>query len=167
MSEDLFNTPREELLRLADEIRETKELLRDVSGRMSRIETRMKRSFPTLFPKAPLAETSHAQPEGQGQPTLTPEQVMGVYEELVDQGRRGELQPVRQRLAEIGVADLNLMRRELGASLGTKKPSRRSLEEAVIGRIRESVMLSKHTHRSELIQEGGTEATEEDDPEKP
>src|SRR6266536_3370329 len=108
MSEDLFNTPREELLRLADEMRQAKELLRDVSARMSRIETRMKRSFPTLFPKVPLAGTSHPRPEGQSPPTLTPEQVMSLYEELVDQGRRGELQLVHQRLAEISLADLSL-----------------------------------------------------------
>jgi len=50
MTDDLFNTPTEEVNRLVAEVHETKELLRDVSSKLSHIETRLKRVFPTAFP---------------------------------------------------------------------------------------------------------------------
>jgi hypothetical protein len=52
---------------------------------------------------------------------------------------------VDARLQEMPVHDLKLMAHELGLSFASK-PSRKSLMSAVIGRINESVMLSRNTN---------------------
>jgi hypothetical protein len=144
--ENPFNTVGEEVKRLVEEFRKTKEALREVSKRLSQIEVRMQRSFPSLMPKK--AESRREKGGlASAEPTLTPEEAMRVYDDLVELARRNNHQSVRDRLAGLGLADLNLLRQELGASLGKKKPSRKALEESVIGRIRESVLLSRHSNR--------------------
>jgi hypothetical protein len=156
MTDDLFNTPTEEVIRLVAEVRETKELLRDVSSKLSRIETRLKRVFPPAFNKKKEATTGGKMPQGQEAPTLTAEQAMTLYQELVDSARKDQLEEVRRRLLSLGVADLSLLRRELGASLGKKKASSKTLIEAILGRVKESVLLSKHTNRQELLDQSST-----------
>jgi hypothetical protein len=156
MTDDLFNTPTEEVNRLVAEVRETKELLRDVSSKLSHIETRLKRVFPTAFAKKKEATTGRKMPQDQEAPTLTAEQAMTLYQELVDSARKDQMDEVRRRLSSLGVADLSLLRRELGASLGKKKASPKTLIEAILGRVKESVMLSKHTNRQELLNQSGT-----------
>ena len=86
------------------------------------------------------------------QPTMTPEQATKLYEELVGQAKKDEYQTLHERLVALTLPDLNLLRRELGASIGTKKPSRRVLEEAILGRIRQSVLLTKHADRDRIIE---------------
>ena len=155
MSEpNLFNSPTEEVKRLVEEVREAKETLRDVARALNQIETRMRRSFPSLFPK----EVARSKPTESlsEQPTLTPEQAMQVYEELVGDAKKGEQQKVQNRLAQLAQADLNLLRRELGASIGKKKASRKVLESAILGRIRESVLLTKHADRGRIIEQAST-----------
>jgi hypothetical protein len=90
------------------------------------------------------------------EPTLKPEEAVQVYDELVELAKKEDHQSVHNRLGGLGLADLNLQRRELGASLGKKKPSRRVLEEAIIGRTRESVLLSKHSRREHASSEANT-----------
>ena len=51
MTDNLFNTPADEVDRLVAELSETKDALRDLSGKLTRIETRLKRVFPQAFAK--------------------------------------------------------------------------------------------------------------------
>ncbi len=146
--ENPFNTTGEEAKRLVEEFRETKEAVREVSKRLSRIEVRMQRAFPSLMPKK-AGNRREKEESVAAEPTLAPEEAMHVYDELVELARKDNHQSVHDRLAGLGVADLNVLRQELGASLGKKKPSRKALEEAVIGRIRESVLLSRHSNREQ------------------
>jgi hypothetical protein len=150
MTADLFSTPTDEVNRLVSELRETKEALRDLSSRLGRIETRLKRVFPSAFPKKePVAKKRG--PAIQEPPTLTAEQAMTLYQELVDLARKDQLAEVRSRLSSMNLPDLSLLRTELGAPLGKKKPSAKALTDAILGRIKESVMLSKHTNRQQLL----------------
>jgi len=149
--QDLFNSPNDEVKRLVDELRETKEALRDVSRMLANIESRIRRSFPSLFPR-PLAKKRVRMEYASDQPTMTPEQATKLYEELVGQAKKDEYQTLHERLVALTLPDLNLLRRELGASIGTKKPSRRVLEEAILGRIRQSVLLTKHADRDRIIE---------------
>jgi len=165
MSEpNLFNTPTEEITRLVEELRGAKEALRDVSRTLNQIEARIRRSFPSLFPKQVAGpKTSETLSE---RPSLTPEQAMQVYEELVRHAKKGEQDFVQQRLSGLGPADLNLLRKELGATIGKKKASRKVLENAILGRVRESVLLTKHADRGRIIEESGSLRSPEAETEK-
>jgi hypothetical protein len=154
MSEqDLFNTPSDELKRLVDELRVVKEALREVSKRLAQIDMRMRRSFPTLFPEH--STKRDRMQSSSDQPTLTPEQATQLYEELVTLAQNDKQSSVHDRLSAVSLPDLNLLRRELGATIGKKKPSRKALEDAILGRIRESVMLTRHANREKIIQQTG------------
>lgn len=150
MSNALFNTPAEEADRLVAELHETKDVLRELSGKLTRIETRLKRVFPEAF-AARNRVTKERVASGQAEPTLTPESALAMYEQLVQTARVGHIEEARQRLLALPVPDLSVLRRELGAPLAKKKPSQRALVESILGRVRESVMLSKHTNRQELV----------------
>ena len=146
---DLFNTPQEEAVRLAEELRDTKAALRDIAATLSRIETRVKRAFPSAFPKS---QPSSRHPEGaEQQSSMSAEAAMGLYNELVEQAKREGPEAVRQRLSGLALPDLSVLRRELGVSLGKKKPSVRAEVEAILGRLNESVMLTQHANRQQII----------------
>lgn len=150
MTEDLFNTPTEEVDRLVMELRETKDALRELSGKLTRIETRLKRVFPRAFPARQMG-TKQKAASGQEPPTLTPESAIALYGELVELATKGQIEEVQRRLSSANLSDLSFLRRELGAPLGKKKPSPKTLIDSILGRIKESVMLSKHTNRRELL----------------
>ena len=156
MTGDPFNTPTEEVNRLVAEVRETKELLRELSSKLSRIETRLKRVFPPAFAKKNDEATRERVPAGRKAPTLTVGQAMILYQELVDSARKDQFEEVHRRLSSFGLADLSLLQRELGASLGKKKPSAKALITAILGRVKESIMLSKHTNRQELLDQSNS-----------
>ena len=121
-----FNTPEQEARLLAGEIGEVKEVLREVARKLSRIEGRAKRAFPSVFPKTQPRLKSGAGATPSPAPSMTIEQLMGVYDGVVQQARGGDLRGARARLEAMDVPDLNLLRTELGASIGKRKPSTRT-----------------------------------------
>lgn len=66
----------------------------------------------------------------------------------------------------MAVADLKLMAHELGLSFDSK-PSRKALASAIIGRIDESVMLSRNTNLTPSRAEQMPESEETNSPEAP
>ncbi|MFI5095920.1 MAG: hypothetical protein ACHQIK_21075 [Candidatus Acidiferrales bacterium] len=135
---------REDVEALAGELRDLKEVVREVSGKLGRIEKRLRLFFPQSFPgerrKEPevdIRETS---------PTITPQRALEMYTELLEMARTGREQQVESRIAGMVLPDLALLVRELGAPLG-KKPTRTALTKSLMGRLRESIMLSRHTLR--------------------
>ncbi len=168
-SQDMFNTPQEEAARLADELRQVKAVMKEMSRKLTQIETRAKRAFPAAFPKATSRKRGGARTAAVGPPTMTRDQVMAIYDEAVRIAKGGDPGAAREHIEAVGLGDLNLLRTELGASLGRKKPSKPVLLEAVLGRLNESVMLTKHTNRQELIErsemgEGENDAPKEGQP---
>ena len=123
MTDDLFNTATDEVNRLVTELSETKEALRDLSGKLTRIETRLKRVFPQAFAKRAAEKSSERQPSGSEASTLTPETALRLYEELVEHARNDQVEAVREKLSPLSLPDLSFLRRELSASLGKRKPS--------------------------------------------
>lgn len=143
-----FNTPKEQLERLAEELRQTKDALREVAKGIAQIEVRVKRAFPSMPGSQPRTRNS-VKPSAE--PTLGPEDAMRLYDELVKLAQNNEHDRVRGRLSSLALEDLNVLRQELGVSLGKKKPSRPVLEDAITSRLRESVLLSRHTNRTEIL----------------
>jgi len=149
---DIFNTPEEEVKRLANEIAEIKNVLGDLSRTLSHIETRVKRAFPSAYPKTTPSNRKQKSSLGTETPTITPERAISIYDELVNQAKE-DINQVKERLSSFNIVDLNLIRQELGVSLGKKKPSQKPLIDAILSRINESIKLTQHVNRKQLLTE--------------
>src|SRR5881394_3081455 len=145
--DEIFQQPDDVARDLAREIREMKEILRDMARKLSQLEMRARRGFPAAFPVAPKKKTQTTAATPAGEPTIVPSEALRIYDELVALARSGSREQVQSRLNSFGVPDLFLLSRELGVSLGRKRPSRPSLVAGILGRINESVMLSTSTLR--------------------
>lgn len=163
--QDIFNTPEQETVILVKELSEIKDILRELSRKLSRIEARASRAFPAAFVKA-ADKPRVSREKTSTDPTMSAEQVMHLYDELVQLAKDRNVDQVRIRLERLEFADLNFLRTELGVSLGKKKPSGRVLIEAILGRVNESVMLTRHVNRTQLINPEATKETMKDQSEK-
>jgi len=152
----MFRTTEEEIRELVKELRELRDVLREISGRVTQIEARAKRAFPAAFPKKTAGPKSPA-PKLTDPPTISSQEALKLYDELVVMAKQDNKGEVRQRLEKMILPDLFLLSRELGVSLGKSKPSRKSLINGVLGRINESRMLSTSSlrQRSERAESGG------------
>lgn len=130
---------------LAGELRDLKDILREVSGKLGRIERRLRLFFPESFPKSERHKEKELELH-EPTATINSQQALDLYSELVEIARTGKEQQLEARMASMGIADLALLVRELGAPLG-KKPTRIALTKSLMGRLKQSIMLSRHTVR--------------------
>jgi hypothetical protein len=137
----------EESVQLIDEISELKEILREVSKKLTRIETRVKREAIAAASKA--VESSSAV-SAKKTVDLSAEEVLQIYEDLRLKAKIGDEEYVRKKLLAMSATDLNLMCCELGMPPSSKNPSRRKMFELIIGRIKQSLMLSRHIDRQTI-----------------
>jgi hypothetical protein len=145
MTEPYKIPEREDVEILAREIRDLKEVLRELSGKLGRIEKRLRVFFPAAFPKS-KPRANKGQSLQSSPPTMTSEQVLGFYNELIDLVRADRRSQVEDNLARLALGDLALLVRELGAPTGNN-PSRSGLTKSVMGRLKQSIMLSRHSSR--------------------
>lgn len=155
----MFRTPEEEVRELVKELRELKDVLREISSKVTHIEARAKRAFPAAFPKPSPGPRTPA-PKITDPPTISQKEALKLYDDLVGLAKQGDKGEVQLRLEKMVLPDLSLLCRELGVSLGKRKPSRKVLINGVLGRINESMMLSTSSfrQRSERPKEGGDES---------
>jgi hypothetical protein len=146
MSEgDVFRSPQEQLEDLLKQIAEMRSLLRNISDRLNQIERHTKRAF------GPVSETKKRERSSVGLgsredlPTMSPEEALNLFERLTNLWKEHGRTTVEQKLQELQVPDLKLMTHQLGVSFPSK-PSRKALQAGIIGRINESVMLSKNVN---------------------
>jgi len=140
-----FRTKDEELAALTREISEVRALLREIAGRLGRVELHVKRAFgpkapPPLRTSAPRSPRPPAQP-----PSISPAEALGLFEDLIKLWRSRERSVAEQRLGELALPDLKLLAHELGLPTGSKA-SKRGLTSAIMGRVNESIMLSRNTN---------------------
>lgn len=156
----MFRTPEDELKELVKELRELKDVLREISSKVAHMETRAKRAFPTAFPKTPAGPRAAA-PKITDPSTISQTEALKLYDDLVALAKQGDKGEVQRSLEKMILPDLLLLSRELGVSLGKRKPSRKVLMNAILGRINESIMLSASSFRqkSDLQKEGGDGST--------
>jgi len=140
----------DETSQLVDEISELKEILREVSKKLTRIETKVRRGAIPATPK--ISESTVSQPdETTDKPTnLSAEQVIQIYEQLRLKAKNGKEEEVRKKLLSMTATDLSLICLELGMPPTAKNPSRKKMIEVIIGRIKQSLMLSRHIDRQAL-----------------
>ena len=147
IKKDILAANEEESGGLVDEIGELKEILREVSQKLTRIETQVKRGVLSAKSKnselATVADVDKPANSSAGN-------VLEVYEELRLQAKNGNELEVRQKLSAMSATNLNLMCCELGMPPSSKNPSRKKMFELIIGRIKQSLMLSRHIDRQAL-----------------
>jgi hypothetical protein len=118
-----FRTPDDEVIRLLDEISAMREVLREVSSKLSRLEMRAKRAFPVAAQahkekaKARKAADSHA--------TIGPEEALRQYDRMVESARSGSYHEAAELLDQMPLPDLTLLHKEIGLSLGKTKPAKK------------------------------------------
>ena len=132
---------------LVEEIGELKEILRDVSRKLTRLETQVKRGVLSAGSKNSDIPTDA---DVNKPANLSAANVLEVYEELRLQAKKGNEEEVRQKLLAMSATDLNLMCCELGMPPSSKNPSRKKMFELIIGRIKQSLRLSRHIDRQTL-----------------
>src|SRR5258708_25022877 len=152
----MFRTPEEAVEELIREIRSVKDGLREISGRVTQIESRVKRAFPTAAAKSQVSSKVSAKVTDP--PSISRDDALMLYDELVAMAKEGKKDQVQQRLNNLALPDLALLSRELGVSLGRKKPSRNPLVAGVLGRLNESVLLMSSS-RQRLSAEPSAENT--------
>lgn len=132
---------------LVEEIGELKEILRDVARKLTRLETQVKRGVVSAGSKTSDIPRSA---DVNKPVNLSAANVLEVYEELRLQAKNGNEEEVRQKLLAMSATDLNLMCCELGMPPSSKNPSRKKMFELIIGRIKQSLRLSRHIDRQTL-----------------
>lgn len=146
-NQEPFRDRNEELENLGRQITDVREALREIAVRMSHIERHVKRSFGvTRLPGRPSPKERN-QPAGSSAalPSMSPEQAMSAFDGLVAMWKEQSPERVDSRLRDMATADLLLMAHELGISF-PGKPSRNALAGGIVGRINESILLSRNTN---------------------
>jgi hypothetical protein len=146
-----FRTETEEVVKLLDEYRELKSLLREISGRLSRIEIRLKKVFPLSAARSD-EKARHTRKGSDAGPMLTPQQAEEVFDEAVRLARNNP-EEAEAFLSNKHSSELLAVAKELGISFSKSKPSPRATREAIYGKIRESLLLS---HHSPHLKRGGS-----------
>jgi hypothetical protein len=146
-SEHSFRSSEQELEHLSAQLSEVTELLREIGNRVNQIERHVKRSFGIPQPGRGMrrkAERS-ADSSASDQPTISPEEVRPIFDELIRTWREESPQGAQARLQDMSFPDVKLIAHELGLSFSSK-PSRKAVVSGIIGRMNESIMLSRNTN---------------------
>ncbi|HEY3353160.1 MAG TPA: hypothetical protein VGQ83_07940 [Polyangia bacterium] len=143
--EPTFRTPVQELENLTQEIREIKELLRDLAGRVGRIEQHAKRAFGVTAPAGQRRPPSRGAPRPATpvESSLTRDEALKQFDELTHLWVERGGGAVERRLADLDLPDLRFIAQELGIAVASK-PGRKTLATEIINRVNQSVMLSQN-----------------------
>jgi len=135
-----FRSAEQEVLKLLDECAELRRTLKGISAQIGRMETRVKRAFPIV---AELARDRTAK----GAPSISAEQALAEFDRIVVLAGKGGGEEAERALHERSAADLLIIARELGVPFPKSKPSARTIREGIIGKVRESILLTRHNPR--------------------
>ncbi|MCA1416643.1 hypothetical protein I6F30_36805 [Bradyrhizobium sp. NBAIM20] len=139
-----FRTSDEEIERLLEECGELKRTLKSISSQLSRMENRIKAAFPVAAKK--IKEQQQAR-SVQRESTLSADQAVAEFDKIVQLASSGATSEAETYLARRPSADLLAIAREVGVTFPSTKPSVRAMLDAILGKVRESLLLSRHSRR--------------------
>jgi hypothetical protein len=129
---------------LLNELYELRVALAEIGRKVSKMDSAVKRAFPNVI--APRAVAAKRDKITAGDPsTINREEALSFFDQLRDVAAAGGTEAALRKLDSLSIANLAFLAKELGATVGTKKPSRRVLANEVLGRVRQSIMLRQHT----------------------
>jgi hypothetical protein len=137
-----FRSKEEEVSSLLQELATLRELIRDIAKKLTNIEARTKRAFPSIATKR-VAGRAQANVTA----SLSATDALALYDQVVELAKTGVHDQATDRLAQQSIPDLVVLSKELGLPTGKSKPSRKRLTNAILGRVKQSLMLSRHSVR--------------------
>jgi hypothetical protein len=143
-NESEFRTPEEEVLKLLEECKELRRTLKTISAQVGRMENRVKRAFPAAAAQVREGRAgSHSR-----EATITQAQALIEFDKIVELAGSGANEEAERALEGKSPPDLLVIARELGVTFPKSKPSIKAMREAIFGKVRESMLLSRHTRRT-------------------
>jgi hypothetical protein len=139
-----FRSADEEVLKLLEECGELKRTLKTISSQLSRIENRVKGAFPSVAKKIKDREIANSR---QKTSLLSSEQALAEFDHIVGLASSGATSEAEAYLARRSSVDMHAIAREVGVTFSTNKPSVRAMQDAILGKVRESILLSRHSRR--------------------
>ena len=139
-----FRTPEQEILKLLDECAEIRRTLKSMSAQVGRMEIRVKRAFPAVVEKARIITAKGGQ---SNTGSMSSEQALAEFDRIVALAGKGKAEEAERALEASSTADLLTIAKEIGVSFSKSKPSLRTIREGIIGKVRESILLTRHSPR--------------------
>jgi superfamily I DNA/RNA helicase len=142
-----FRDKHQELEHLVQELKETKDLMKDISSKMTQIERHVKRAFlPVQANKRDLKGKADGRTARiVEKPTINAEQALAIFDELKSLSLSERGNEALKRLEKMIVPDLRMIAHEVGLAFASK-PSKKLLISRIRGRINESMLLSKNVN---------------------
>jgi len=148
MSRDIeFRTPEQEVLKLLTECAELRQTLKTISAQLGRMENRVKRAFPAIAARKTARERKVGGTRST-EASITAEQAIGEFDRIVELAASGSNEEAERILQDKSAPDLRVIAKELGVSFPKSKPSVKALRDAIFGKVRESVSLTRHNKRT-------------------
>ena len=145
MSSDTgFRTPEQEVLRLLEECAELRRTLKTISAQIGRMENRVKRAFPAVAEQIRERRAGFRSNRG----TITPERALAEFDKVVGLAAAGANEEAERFLESKSGPDLLVIAKEVGITFPKSRPSIKAMREAIFGKVRESVLLSRHNTRT-------------------
>ncbi|WP_194459571.1 hypothetical protein [Bradyrhizobium sp. CCBAU 53421] len=143
-TESGFRNTDEEVLKLLEECGELRRTLKTISSQLARIEARVKGAFPQAAKTLNDRRTANSALKTS---TLSSEQALGKFDRIVNLASSGATSEAETYLARQASADLFAIAKEVGVTFPSSKPSVRAMRDAILGKVRESILLSRHSRR--------------------
>jgi len=150
-SEFEFRDSEQEVIKLLEECAEMRRMLKSISGQLVRIESRVKHAFPAATQKVKARELARSNAAAH---PLSAEDALAEFDKLVALVTSGASHDAERIVDSHSSAELLAMARELGVSFSNGRPSVKDLRAAVFGKVRESVLLSRHNTRAPVPSRG-------------
>jgi hypothetical protein len=128
-----------------EECAELRITLKTISSQLGRMEARVKHAFPDVA-KQVRERRSHSDPDDG--PPMSSEQAQAEFDAIVKLAASGNSEQAERKLRDKSASDLLAIAKELGVSFAGGKPSIKAAREAIFGKVRESIQLSKHSPRA-------------------
>jgi hypothetical protein len=140
-----FRTPEQEVLKLLEECAEIRRALKSISGQLARMETRVKHAFPAV---AQASRERASRNLRSSAASITPQEALAEFDKVAGLAASGAIEEAERILEAKTGPDLLVIAKEVGVSFSKSKPSIRAMRKAIFGKVRESVLLSRHNPRS-------------------
>jgi len=134
MDNNIFPTTEQEAQRAANELSEIKIQFREILGRLNQIEKRLKAIAPTIEIKKEVKTK-------QGIKQLFSEEQLQTRYDALSQKYKLDVQSSLTSLQTLGSDELLALAKHLGCTV-SRKPSNNKLIELIVGRLKESKLMS-------------------------
>jgi hypothetical protein len=136
-----FRTSEQEVLKLLEECAELRRTLTVISGQLGRMENRVKHAFPKVAAQMRDRKLCNAHST---ESTITANEALAEFDKVVRLAASGANEEAQRLIEGKPAAELFVIAKEVGVTFPKSKPSVATMREAIFGKVRESVLLTRH-----------------------